>query len=52
MHLYRRKNGFYYIHFKENGKWKLLSSKTKKSSEIKNYFTDFIKKYSTEGTIG
>ena len=49
MHLYKRKNGIYYIHFKaKNGNWKLLSTKTKKSYEAQKYFINFIKKYSPE----
>lgn len=47
MHLYKRKNGIYYIHFKENyDKWKLLSTKAKKLSDANNFFIEFVKKYS------
>jgi len=52
MHLYKRKNGIYYIHFKENsGNWKLLSTKSKKFYVANSFFIEFIKKYSPQNTL-
>lgn len=47
MHLYKRKNGIFYIRYKDSSScWKLVSTKTKKSTEAKKIFIEFVKNYS------
>jgi site-specific recombinase XerD len=47
MHLYKRKNGFFYIRYKStNNSWQHYSTKTKKQTEAKEIFIEFVKTFS------
>ncbi len=47
MHLYKRKNGIFYIRYKDfNCSWKLVSTRTKKTGEAKKIFIEFVRNYS------
>jgi integrase len=46
MHLFRRKNGYFYIRYRDYKKnWKQISTDTKRSREAKKVFLEFLKNY-------